>query len=143
MDSQLVEQLTTIFPDKVIPESIQQFYMKIEEHHILDDISAYSAMYQDKEKLKKLLNLHGFSCNWPTKILSPIGHKHGVEASLVQINASAVNLVGNQLSKTLTDTPAWDDDFELDDFLESEEFSTSMQQNADLNDFRFNKEMIP
>ena len=93
MDSQLVEQLTTIFPDKVIPESIQQFYMKIEEHHILDDISAYSAMYQDKEKLKKLLNLHGFSCNWPTKILSPIGHKHGVEASLVQINASAVNLV--------------------------------------------------
>ena len=142
MDSQLVEQLTTIFPDKVIPESIQQFYMKIEEHHILDDISAYSALYQDKEKLKKLLNLHGFSCNWPTKILSPIGHKHGVEASLVQINASAVNLVGNQLSKTLTDTPAWDDDFDLDDFLESEEFSTSMQQNADLNDFRFNKEMI-
>ncbi|WP_161525910.1 sigma-70 family RNA polymerase sigma factor [Trichococcus alkaliphilus] len=142
MDSQLAEQLTTIFPDKVIPESIQQFYMKIEEHHILDDISAYSALYQDKEKLKKLLNLNGFSCNWPTKTLSRIDHKHGGEASFVQVNASAINSVENKPSKTLTDTPAWDDDFDLDDFLESEEFSTSMQQNADLSDFRFNKEMI-
>lgn len=142
MDSQLAEQLTTIFPDKVIPESIQQFYMKIEEHHILDDISVYSALYQDKEKLKKLLNLNGFSCNWPAKTISHIGHKHGVEASIVQLNANAIILVENNQNKTHPDTSEWDDDFDLDDFLESEEFSTSMQQNADLSDFRFNKEMI-
>ena len=143
MDSQLAEQLTIIFPDKVIPDNIQQFYRKIEDHHILDDISVYSVLYQDKEKLKKLLNLHGFSCNWPTKAINHIGHKQGVGTSPDQENANVIKLGADNQSKTLTDTPAWDDDFDLDDFLESEEFSTSMQQNADLSDFRFNKEMIP
>lgn len=142
MDSQLAEQLTTIFPDKVIPDNIQQFYRKIEDHHILDDISAYSVLYQDKEKLKKLLNLHGFSCNWPIKAINHMSHKQGVGASPEQGNASVIKFGEDNKSKTTTDTPAWDDDFDLDDFLESEEFSASMQQNADLSDFRFNKEMI-
>ena len=101
MDSQLAEQLTIIFPDKVIPDNIQQFYRKIEDHHILDDISAYSVLYQDKEKLKKLLNLHGFSCNWPTKAINHMGHKQGVEASLAKGNASVVNLGAGNQSKHL------------------------------------------
>ena len=142
LDSQLAEQLATIFPDKVIPESIQQFYSKIEDHHILDDISAYSVLYQDKEKLKKLLNLNGFFCKWPTKTISHTGHKPGVAVSLAKENASVIKRAEHNQNGPDADTPAWDDDFDLDVFLGSEEFSEGMHQKADISDFRFNKEMI-
>lgn len=142
LDSQLAEQLATIFPDKVIPDSINQFYSKIEDHHILDDISAYSVLYQDKEKLKKLLVLNGFSCNWRTKSVNPVDSKHEVGVSIAQKNASVIKSAEHDQNGPVADTPAWDDDFDIDDFLESEEFSEGMQQKADISDFRFNKEMI-